>query len=145
MLQEAPLSLAPGQSRPLNFHIALSSNESSCISLKLTYIVRGTTEVLYSPTISATLSLKSITAPHRITFLHPGGIVSYAILTAPRLDSLPRVASNPKLPVLVTLHGAGVEADSDEVRHMLDPVLGLSAWMLFPAGVTPWCGDDWRI
>jgi hypothetical protein len=46
--------------------------------------------------------------------------------------------------VLVVLHGAGLEADSERVRHMLDASPELCAWLLFPSGVTSWSGDDWR-
>ena len=47
--------------------------------------------------------------------------------------------------MLLNFHGAGLEADSDQVRHMLDSVPDLRAWVLFPTGVTPWSGDDWRM
>ena len=145
MLQEAPLSLSPGQSRPLGFNVAFSTYKSPRISLRLTFVVRGTDEVLHSPIFSTSLSLRDITEPHRITFLHPAGIVSYAILIAPDLTSFPRNTNDQKLPVLLSMHGAGLEADSEEVRHMLDSALGLPAWIVFPTGVTPWSGDDWRM
>lgn len=48
------------------------------------------------------------------------------------------------LPILLNLHGAGLEADDDQVCHMLDPVTSLVAWVVFPTGGTPWSGDDWR-
>lgn len=49
-----------------------------------------------------------------------------------------------KFPVLLNLHGAGLEADSEQVRHMLDGVEDLPAWTIFPTGGTAWSGDDWR-
>lgn len=48
------------------------------------------------------------------------------------------------LPILLNLHGAGLEADSHQVRHMLDPVPDLHAWVLYPTGGNPWSADDWR-
>ena len=48
------------------------------------------------------------------------------------------------MPVLLNLHGAGLEADSDQVRFMLDSVPKIEAWVLFPTGGTTWSGDDWR-
>jgi predicted esterase len=45
---------------------------------------------------------------------------------------------------MLMLHGAGLEADSDMVRHSLDSLPDLCAWVLFPTGVTPWSGDDWH-
>lgn len=57
------------------------------------------------------------------------------------MHELPRSRA---LPILLNLHGAGLEADSQRVRHMLDTVPDLRAWVLFPSGVTPWSADDWR-
>jgi len=54
------------------------------------------------------------------------------------------VAPERRLPILLNLHGAGLEADSYQVRHMLDSVPDLHAWVLFPTGGTPWSADDWR-
>ena len=48
------------------------------------------------------------------------------------------------LPVVVNLHGAGIEADSDQVRHMFDGAPDLEGWLVSPTGMTPWSGDDWR-
>jgi predicted esterase len=48
-------------------------------------------------------------------------------------------------PVLLNLHGAGLEADSHQVRHMLDAVPDLCAWVLFPSGLSGWSGDDWHV
>ena len=41
------------------------------------------------------------------------------------------------MPILLNLHGAGLEADSHQVRHMLDSAPDLPSWVLFPTGVTP--------
>ena len=49
-----------------------------------------------------------------------------------------------RLPIQLNLHGAGLEADSPQVRHMLDPLPDLRAFVLSPSGVTPWSGDDWH-
>ncbi|KAA6409819.1 MAG: hypothetical protein FRX48_06431 [Lasallia pustulata] len=57
------------------------------------------------------------------------------------MHELPRSRA---LPILLNLHGAGLEADSQRVRHMLDTVPDLRAWVLFPSGVTPWSADDWH-
>lgn len=70
-------------------------------------------------------------------------MISYAILRAP-----PQACgSGPdaSLPVLLALHGAGLEADDQLVRHALDDLPDLCAWTMLPTGVTPWSGDDWHI
>lgn len=78
-----------------------------------------------------------------MTFLHPSGLVSYAILIPPKSKNV-TLSHDEALPVLLNLHGAGLEADSEQVRHMLDAVDVIKAWTVFPTGVTTWSGDDWR-
>lgn len=80
---------------------------------------------------------------HKVTHLHPAGIVSYAILRPPSPKAT--CASDQRsAPVLLQLHGAGLEADSYLVAHALDSLPDLCAWVLFPTGVTPWSADDWH-
>jgi predicted esterase len=83
---------------------------------------------------------RSVQDPHKVTFLHPSGTVSYAILRPPTSK-----AKTPAFPILLNLHGAGLEADNYQVRHMLDAVPDLNAWVLFPNGMSPWSGDDWHV
>ncbi|KAL9099418.1 MAG: hypothetical protein Q9163_005076 [Psora crenata] len=78
--------------------------------------------------------------PHKITFLHPSSTVSYAILRPPSVNAC--VSERTSMPILLILHGAGLDAASWQVRSMLDPLPDLPAWFLFPTGVTPWSGDD---
>ena len=114
------------------------------LSLVITYRILGASSIVRSPTLSATLSSRKDSEAHRITFLHPGGQVSYAILRAPHVDPSQQLSNDQSLPILLNLHGAGLEADSEQVRNMLDSVPGIPAWVIFPTGVTPWSGDDWR-
>ncbi|KAH2952259.1 hypothetical protein KXV49_001959 [Aspergillus fumigatus] len=73
------------------------------------------------------------------------GIVSYAILRPPPVTCAPAFPEGDgALPVIVGLHGAGVKADSVQVREMLDAAYGTCAWIISPSGVTPWSGDDWH-
>ena len=139
------LSLAPGQTRPLAFHISMLKLETLELLLVITYRIRGTFSVVRSSTTSAILSSRKKSEPHRITFLHPGGQVSYAIIRAPYVDPSQQMSNDHSLPILLNMHGAGVEADSEQVRHMLDSVPDIPAWIVFPAGATPWSGDDWRM
>ena len=108
------------------------------------YRVKGLPERFFQISFCHVLSGKDIHSPHKFTFLHPSGIVSYAILRAPSKKICYEVSKERTIPVLVGLHGAGVEAESQLVAHALDPLPDLSSWVLFPAGVTPWSGDDWR-
>jgi predicted esterase len=90
------------------------------------------------------VTYKSIFEPHKVTFRHPAGIVSYAMIRPPARNATCRAGANSSLPVLVGLHGAGVEAENDAVAHALDPVSDICAWVVFPTGVTPWSADDWH-
>lgn len=145
MINPFPFRLAPGQSRPLCFRLSISNAAASTLSFRLLYNVHGSPAVFSSPVLCYTLTQQTTTSPHKFTYLLPSGIVSYAILRPPSIDSLSESSSRPVLPVLVNLHGAGLEADSHQVRHMLDAVPDLKAWVIFPTGVTPWSGDDWRM
>lgn len=137
--------LAPGQSRPLAFRLVTSSSKAYTLCLKILFKVKGSPLVLYSGPISHTFLNLTIHDPHRITFRHPGNIVSYAILRAPSPSASHGLNRTQALPVILNLHGAGLEADSQQVRHMLDSIPDLRGWVLFPTGVTPWSGDDWRM
>ncbi|RDW93214.1 uncharacterized protein DSM5745_00536 [Aspergillus mulundensis] len=88
----------------------------------------------------------SLFQSQRITYAHPAGIISYAILRPPPLHSpCASIKTNASLPLIIGLHGAGLDADSVQARGMLDAAYGICAWMLFPSGVTSWSGDDWHI
>ena len=142
MIEQAPLALAPGQSRPLAFYVSSKGRPVHSISLKITYAARTCLESLLSTVLFHELRVRNIHSPHKFTFLHPSGTVSYAIIRPPS-NAIDEIRQS-QLPILLNLHGAGLEADSDQVRHMLDPVPDLPAWILFPTGVTPWSSDDWR-
>lgn len=140
------LHLFPHQTRPLIFNISFDAPiklEFSAEILYKAYAEKG--EVLGLLPFQVKLTERSLLETHKITFLHPAGIVSYAILQPPPLISICGVRKGRKpMPVMVALHGAGLEADTPQVREMLDAAYNVCSWKLFPAGVTPWSGDDWR-
>lgn len=92
------------------------------------------------------LRKKTMFEPHKYTFLHPGGFVSYAMIRPPSNNGSGKSTSNVTctLPILLNLHGAGLKADDPQLTSSLDAISGLPAWTIFPAGVTPWSGDDWH-
>ena len=142
MIGSAPLVLAPGQSRQLAFQLYSQGSSVHSVSLKIAYAAPTCHESLLSKVLFHKFQVRSIYSPHKFTFLHPSGTVSYAILRPPS-KAISAIRQS-RLPILLSLHGAGLEADSDQVRHMLDPVPDLPAWILFPTGVTVWSSDDWR-
>jgi poly(3-hydroxybutyrate) depolymerase len=134
--------LVAGQTRPLAFNITLPAHNSSSVEYKIVYrTVNGS----HLSTLQVFQNLNHLTVyePHKVTFLHPGGMASYAMLRPPAKNATCPSAQS-KLPVLLQLHGAGLEADSAMVTSALDPVSDLCAWVLFPTGVTPWSSDDWH-
>ena len=91
------------------------------------------------------LTSKSIWEPHRVTYMHPGGIVSYSVLQPPSRQVIDETSNGTELPILISLHGAGVEADNEMWKHCFgDFQETIPAWKLFPSGSTTWGGDDWH-
>jgi hypothetical protein len=138
------INLIAGQTRSVAFNISLPFNNATSLNYNIHYNIVGEngSRIL---SITQNLTQASIFAPHKVTYLHPGGIVSYSMLRAPAKNATCKPNNSSSLPVLLGLHGAGLEADNGIVAHALDPVRDLCAWVLFPTGVTPWSGDDWRM
>ncbi len=143
LLGTYPLLIVPGQTRPVAFRIRLGPDKGMKLALKIVYHDHASGQ-LSNIFISHDLTRRSIYDPHKFTFLHPSGIVSYAILRPPSALATRLLTTSDSLPVLINLHGAGLEADSELVKHSLDEMQDLAAWTLFPTGVTPWSGDDWH-
>lgn len=139
---ETGFILVAGQTRPVTFNITLPSHNVSSVSYEITYnSLDGTHRSILQ--VFQNITQTSIYKPHKVTYLHPGGIVSYAMLRPPAKNVTCRTGQK-KVPVLLQLHGAGLEADNPQVTSALDPVSDLCAWVIFPTGVTPWSGDDWH-
>lgn len=134
--------VAPGQSRPISFRIKCVSPPPRFPTVDLVYSTAGSDDV-QTLRLSAEPELRSIEEPHKVTFLHPGGGTSYAVLRPPSKAALAKIEHKRPLPIVLALHGAGLEADSDEMRHTLDDLPDIPAWTLFPTGGTSWSGDDW--
>lgn len=91
------------------------------------------------------LARKSFSETHKVTFIHPARIVSYAILRPPPPSPICDTDNGSRtMPVIVGLHGAGLEAKGAQVRKMLDAAYKICSWKIFPTGVTWWSGDDWH-
>jgi len=137
----AHVKIAPGQTRPVSFTISLGQPD---ILLVLLVEYSESSSELQSLDIEIKLQQSRISEPHKYTFLHPSGIVSYAMIRPPSLEVSRQYAHTSKLPILLNLHGAGLKADDPQLTHSLDDVSVLPVWTIFPSGVTPWSGDDWH-
>lgn len=142
---EQPMVLRPGQSRPIALTVAYNGKAADLKTaiLAFRYLLDGVVEPQSLMTFFD-LQVRDIHDPHKMTFMHPGGMVSYAVLRPPSRKAVEQCSANATLPVLLQLHGAGLEAEDDLVRYALDALPDLGAWVLFPTGVTPWSGDDWH-
>lgn len=145
MTADIPFRIAPGQTRQLVFHVSSTTKITlSTLSLEIFFEMKAKSSPLSHIIVSHSFSDRTIHEPHKVTFLLSSGSLSYSILRPPSEIVKNQFSSNQSLPVLLNLHGAGLEADSHQVRHTLDAVPDLHAWVIFPTGVTPWSGDDWR-
>ncbi|KAL8838025.1 MAG: hypothetical protein Q9170_002306 [Blastenia crenularia] len=142
--KSSPFRLAPGQTRPLAFTIGVSDVPRDDVSFFIMYKRGHSPKLFQTPVIKHVCRPKKIEEPQKITYQHTGGIVSYAILRPPSEKIVQHTDPNSSLPIVLNLHGAGVETDSDEVRQAFDEAPDLRGWLLFPSGVTLWCGDDWH-
>ncbi|KAL9097818.1 MAG: hypothetical protein Q9165_000144 [Trypethelium subeluteriae] len=150
LVSGSQIHLAPGQIRPIAFEIKVLDASASRLELLVSYTFhpsQDNEETLPPLALSQEVKRRSLYEPQKVTFMHPGGMVSYAMLRPPSREAqkLCSQATNSSLPILLQLHGAGLEAERQEVAHALDPVQDLCAWTLFPTGVTPWSGDDWHV
>jgi predicted esterase len=134
------IRISPGQSRPVQFVLSLPGGRDlyhgsvhytidgqqmeHCIRFEIRPVVRDQYE------------------PVKLTFLHPSGTVSYAVLRPPSKSISEQYRGD--LPILLALHGAGLDANSPQVRHSFDRIPDLPAWLLFPSGSSDWSSDDWH-
>ena len=144
LLSKSSIRLVPGQTRQISFRVGCIPSYNRRMYMSLRYRIDGSDADLSFQFSTWPRVLKGMEQPHKVTFMHPGGMVSYAILRPPSSNIQCGQDKNLTLPVLLALHGAGLEADSDIVKHALDDLPDLCAWVLFPTGVTPWSGDDWH-
>lgn len=145
LLQPDDFRVVAGQTRFVAVAISCKTDCSPYLGIDIEYGIvgqgRSQASVLH---LDHQFAQRELYEPLKVTFLHPAGMVSYAILKPPPSNMSCPLDSEGSLPVFLQLHGAGVEAGNDIVRHALDP-LNLCAWSVFPTGSTPWSGDDWHV
>ncbi|KAK6528694.1 hypothetical protein TWF694_003937 [Orbilia ellipsospora] len=138
---ETKLSISPGQTRPIKMRFDTKRSLQS-FEATLSYSLNRNAKFESLFTIPLN-TIEGTHKPHKYTYIHPSGIVSYGVLRPPSLGSHCKRLGH--LPILVSLHGAGVEASSDFSKRTFDDRPDLCAWLLIPSGVTTWAGDDWHI
>ena len=159
LLNEGLVTLVPGQSRSVALSVHLLDPSATQLEIEiLSQAEYDISEDLRSDhnlnldglPCSSRLHLKqniihrAISETHKFTFLHPAGMISYAMLHPPASGIVKEVA-HASFPIFVNLHGAGLEADSEQVVHSLDGMIeSLPVFTVFPTGLTPWSADDWH-
>lgn len=138
----SPLRIVSHQTRPLAFELRFSGEVPTQIRLSIGYTT-SSHDFVQAVEVVINLKHRSILEAQKFTFLHPSGTVSHALLRPP-LNNTCRTSDERGFPLLLGLHGAGVELDGDLAQHMFDGVYGICAWIIIPSGVTSWSGDDWR-
>jgi hypothetical protein len=135
--------VAPGQTRPLPFRIKLLNPEARTTPLDIHFHSSTQPEVTKRTSFVVDFQQTSLYSPQKVTHPHPSGIVSYSIIRPLSQKAICHKKTK-DAPVLLLLHGAGVEADSPIVRAAFDSLPDICAWVVCPSGVTTWSGDDWR-
>ncbi|KAK4963144.1 hypothetical protein LTR10_000772 [Elasticomyces elasticus] len=144
-IEPLPSILVAGQTRPFTFRIACVPPAVGHSPLRITFKYHlGDGQLTRAVYAYALPPVRDLYAPQKVTHEHPSGIISYAVLRPPSQHAHCERGTNISAPVLLALHGAGLEADGDLVRHALDDLPDICAWTLFPTGVTPWSSDDWH-
>lgn len=146
LLQELPLKFAANQARPLSLQIknmnAVNTTGHQPLFVNLCFRLSGHESHSVQSKVSFVVVFKQ-QAPngvHKFTFLHPSGVVSYAVIRPPNIVNTTREQT----PLMVNLHGAGVDANGAMVRHSLDEIHDLQALTIFPSGMGLWSSDDWH-
>lgn len=145
MLSEDGIIVHPGQTR--SFPFIITGGLHQIHELKLVFHLETIPEhgVGYVSKIHVPIPLrhKSIWETHKVTHRHPSGIVSYAMVRPPSAKAAD-AAKRDSAPVLLVLHGAGVEASDDVAAAAMDELPDLPAFVVIPSGVTRWSSDDWH-
>ncbi|KAK4520458.1 uncharacterized protein ATC70_007970 [Mucor velutinosus] len=161
IMDHGPLCILPGQTRPVGFsfqkewgslpastyilrfwvRIGLAIKDSNNVIVATSAVVEGDAmdEGGDEFAVRATGSVQCIdwlTSAFKYTFLDYDNTVQYAMAKRPHV-----LNSNASKPILVALHGAGVETDSSFWINSIPAQK--QCWVVFPTGRTPW-GYDWH-
>ncbi|KAJ3218634.1 hypothetical protein HDU67_004687 [Dinochytrium kinnereticum] len=133
------VKLGPGQVYPLPVEVHLDDKVPEYIDLTLQMINLDSFETFNVSAGRFFLKRRKWGDAYKLTFIDYDGSVQYAMARPPKKAC--SLGPKPSCPVVLALHGAGVEAASpfwtDAYRRQD------YAWLLFPTGRTPW-GFDWH-
>ncbi|KAJ3406170.1 hypothetical protein HDV05_006128 [Chytridiales sp. JEL 0842] len=137
------IKLAPGQIYPLPIEIYFNPEKSPAppaVQFELDLIDLDTLETFTVQAGEYAIEKKKWGEAYKITFMDYDNVVQYAMAKPPKQ---PCTAYNKRgrCPVVLALHGSGVEVSSAFWTDAYKPQN--YAWILYPSGRTPW-GFDWH-
>ncbi|CAH1756508.1 258_t:CDS:10 [Entrophospora sp. SA101] len=135
------INLAPSQQRNLKIRLKIDEiQEKKAISFRLKFIVssksRGKVNHWVKVSDLIIIEPKNFQEFYKFTFEDFDGSIQYAMAMPPISP-----VENAKCPILVALHGAGVEANTKFWLNAYPQQK--NAWIVLPTGRTPW-GYDWH-
>lgn len=147
-MPSGPIDIQPGQIRPIPLQLiqntALLIGDYQTFDLKFHIIHKGHYHPLsFSHEVT---SCRDATSPFTITFASPleppqgrePALASYAVVVPPKdLDA----GNKSPPPVILALHGAGVDVENRFWAEAMPKVPGM--WAVLPTGKNEW-GEDWH-
>ncbi|CAI2175803.1 10972_t:CDS:10 [Funneliformis geosporum] len=136
------IRLAPSQHQNIKIRLILEEpyfNPLLPFSLKFdisSKTPKGHQSLLIKITKEILIKYKNLDAFYKFTFEDFDESIQYAMIMHPKESSAPN-----KAPILVALHGAGVEANVEFWTNAYPKQK--NSWILLPTGRTPW-GYDWH-
>lgn len=141
-----PERIAPGQMRavPLKITQTAAIHDSQRLSIKLTFSIAND-PVLVTADWEIPLRRRDENQPFRLSFASPStsgdrppALISLAMVVPPPKDG-EEMEGDP--PVLLALHGAGVDTQSEFWVTAMPRICGM--WSILPSGRNEW-GEDWH-
>ncbi|KAI8367496.1 uncharacterized protein BYT42DRAFT_586475 [Radiomyces spectabilis] len=137
MLSSDPIPIYSGQTRPVGIEFSVDSSIAKLDSVRVQVhcMIEGnqTEEIQKDLTV---LGIDWNEEAFAYTFIDYDGTVHYAMAKKPQV-----LDANPDKPVILALHGSGLEAST---RFWTDSLpVQKSSWIIFPTGRTSW-GFDWH-
>ncbi|KAL0084052.1 hypothetical protein F4703DRAFT_1858238 [Phycomyces blakesleeanus] len=142
LIDSKSVIIAPGQACSVGFSFYLKTPVADVTDLKMALLIQTVMETQTAEKISmlvATVNIKPVdwtNSAFCYTFTDYDGTVQYAMAKKPRI-----LDTDPTKPILLALHGAGVQANSEFWTESIRTQQ--NSWIVFPTGRTPW-GYDWH-
>lgn len=138
--------LAPGQSRSVVLRNRAGTEHTPLAAMMIEVRVSKDDHEIMEVKLGISPRFKPIQTsdrrtPHTITYLNQDNTIGSAILRAPLCDDSVKDSDRNTLPIILALHGAGVDIEDPEWKYIFKDCYH-DAWIIQP-NCGPW-GDDWH-